>query len=54
MIILDWEEKGGRGKGESCGSAQGGMEEKNLKVSYFRVSTPQNSVINLEQVCVHT
>lgn len=28
-------ENGGEGLGESCGSAEGGMEEKKLKVSYF-------------------
>lgn len=35
VIILDWKEKGGEGIGESCGSAEGSIEDKKLKVSYF-------------------
>lgn len=49
MIILDWEENGG-GNGVELWVCRGRYgEEEPYSQLFHRVSTPQNSVINLEQ-----
>lgn len=55
VIILDWEEKGGRRNGGElwvCRGRYGGEEPQSQL--FHTVSIPQSSMINLEQVFVHT